>query len=76
MHFTDIIYNVISKISKIRQKYKNNQIVKESTSQVSDIIFDACMKHENYLIKIFDEDLFYNYYILYQHFKIAPKIQK
>ena len=29
MHFTDIIYIVISKISKIRQKYKNNPIVKE-----------------------------------------------
>ena len=37
MHFTDIIYIVISKISNIRQKYKNNPIVKEK-AQVSWVI--------------------------------------
>ena len=48
MYLTDIIYIIISKISKIRQKYKKNPIVKRSTSQVSDIILDACMKYYYY----------------------------
>ena len=43
---------------------------------MSDIIFDACMKYENYPIKIVGEDVFYNYYILYQNFKNSPKIKK
>ena len=33
MHFTDIIYIVITKISKIRQKYKNNPIVKKAQAR-------------------------------------------
>ena len=38
------------KISKIRQKFKNSTIVKRSTTQVSDIIFEACMQCQNYPI--------------------------
>ena len=41
------ISNHYLKISKIRQKFKNISIVKKSTSQVSDIILDACMKFGN-----------------------------
>ena len=44
-----ILYHYF-KISKIRQKLKNGSIVKKSTSQVSDIILDACIKFENYPI--------------------------
>ena len=36
------------KISKNRQKLKNSPIVKKRTSQVSDIILDACIKFQNY----------------------------
>ena len=35
------------KISKIRQKFKNSPIVKKSTTQVSDIILDACINFES-----------------------------
>ena len=54
-------------ISKIRQKFKNNLIVKISTSQLGDIILDACMKFENYPIKTVGVDAFYSYYILYHY---------
>ena len=64
------------KISKIRQKFKNSPIVKKSTSQVSDIILDACMKFKNYLIKTVGEDAFYSYYISYHYFKISKIRQK
>ena len=40
-----------------------------------DIIFDACMKYENYPIEIVGEDVFYSYYILYQNFKIRQKLK-
>ena len=73
------LYIIISKNSKIRQKYKNNPIVKRITSQVSDIILDVWMKFENYLIKTVGEDAFYSYYILYhifKNFKNSPKNQK
>ena len=53
------------KISKIRQKSKKNPIVKRSTSQVGDMILDACMKFENYPIKTVGVDAFYSYYISY-----------
>ena len=43
------------KISKIRQKFKNSSIVKKNTTQVSNIIFDACMQYENYSIKTVGE---------------------
>ena len=77
MYFTDIIYYIIiSKNSKIRQKYKKNQIVKRNTSQVSDIILDVCMKFENYPIEIVGKDAFYSYYILYHIFKISKIRQK
>ena len=37
---------------------------KKRTSQVSDIILDACMKFQNYPIKTVGGDAFYSYYIL------------
>ena len=64
------------KISKIRQKFKNSPIVKKSTTQVSDIILDACMQYENYPIKTVGEEAFYSYYILYHYFKIISKIRQ
>ena len=73
-----ITYNILYhyfKISKIRPKYKNSLIVKRSTSQVSDIILDACMQFENYPITTVGEEAFYSYYI-YHYFKNSPKIQK
>ena len=39
-------------------------MVKKSTSKVSDIILDACMKFQNYPIKIVGGDAFYSHYIL------------
>ena len=42
-------------------------------------MLDACIKFQNYLIKIVGEDAFYSYYILYNYFKNlknSPKIQK
>ena len=77
MHFTvTIYYTIISKISKIRQKYKNSPIVKTSTSQVSDIMLVACMKFQNYPIKTVGGDAFYSYYILYHYFKNFKKSPK
>ena len=64
------------KISKIRQKFKNNLIIKKSTSQVSNIILDSCIEFENYPIKIVGEDAFYNYHTLYCYFKISKIRQK
>ena len=54
-----ILYHYF-KISKIRQKFKN-PIVKKSTSQVSDIILDACMQYESYPINTVGEEAFYSY---------------
>ena len=70
-----ILYHYF-KISKIRQKFKNSLIVKKSTSQVSNIILDACVEFENYPIKTVGEDAFYSYYILYHYFKISKIRQK
>ena len=70
-----ILYHYF-KISKIRQKFKNSPIVKKSTSQVSDIILNACIKLENYPIKSVGEEAFYSYYILYHYFKISKIRQK
>ena len=67
-----ILYHYF-KISKIRQKFKNNSIVKKSTSQ---IILDACIKFESYPIKSVGEEAFYSYYILYHYFKISKIRQK
>ena len=64
------------KISKIRQKFKNIPIVKKSTTQVSDIILEACMQYENHSIKTVGEEAFYSYYILYHYFKISKIRQK
>ena len=70
-----ILYHYF-KISKIRQKFLNNPIVKKSTTQVSDIILDTCMQYENYPIKTVGEEAFYSYYILYHYFKISKIPQK
>ena len=67
------------KISKIRQKFKNSPIVKKSTTQVGDIILDACINFESYTTKTVGEEAFYSFYTLYHYFKISknsPKIQK
>ena len=73
MYFTDTMhYTIISKF----QKFKNNLIVKISTSQLSDITLDACIKFKNYPIKTVGEDAFYSYYILYHYFKISKIRQK
>ena len=64
-----ILYHYF-KFSKIRQKFQNNLIIKISTSQLADIILDACMKFKNYPIKTVGVDAFYSYYILYHYFKI------
>ena len=61
------MYSIVTlyytKISKIRQKFKNDQIVKKSMSQMRDIIFVACIKCKSYPIKTVGEDAFCSYYI-------------
>ena len=52
-----ILYHYF-KISKIRQKIKNSLIVKKSTTQVRDIIFDACINFESYPTKTVGGDRF------------------
>ena len=54
------ILNHYFKISKIRQKFKNSPIVKKSTSQVCDIILDACINFESYPTKTVGGDRFWN----------------
>ena len=69
MHITVTIYHtIISKFQNFK-KFKNSPIVKKSTSQVSNIMLDACMQFENYPMKTVGEEAFYNYYILYHSFK-------
>ena len=63
-------------LTKKKNRHKYSLIVKRSTSQVSDIILDACMQFENYPITTVGEEAFYSYYILYHYFKNSPKIQK
>ena len=59
MHFiATIFYIIISKISKIRQKYKNSPIIKKSTSQDGDIILDTCIKFGSYPTKTVGGDRF------------------
>ena len=61
MHFiVTIYYNIISKFQKIDENSKS-LMVKKSTSQVSDIILDTCMKFQNYPIKTVGGDAFYSY---------------
>ena len=69
-------YTIISKFQKFAKNSKKNLIVKISTSQLVDIILDACMKFENYPIKTVGLDAFYSYYILYHYFKISKIRQK
>ena len=65
MHFTvTIYYNIISKFQKIAKNSKIVRWSKKSTSQMSDIILDACMKFQNYQIKTVEGDAFHNHYIL------------
>ena len=73
-----IYYTIISKNSKIRKKYKNGSIVKRSTDQAADIIPDACLKLENYPIKLLENMHLQQLYIipLFENFKNSPKIQK
>ena len=52
-----ILYHYF-KISKIRKKFKNSPIVNKSTSQVSDIVLNVCIKFESYPIKTVGEDRF------------------
>ena len=76
MHITVTIYHtIISKFHNFK-KFKNSPIVKKSTSQVSDIMLDACMQFENYPMKTVGEEAFYNYYILYHYFKSSKIRQK
>ena len=76
MHITVTIYHtIISKFQNLK-KFKNSPIVKKSTSQVSDIMLDACMQFENYPMKTVGEEAFYNYYILNHYFKISKIRQK
>ena len=70
-----ILYHYF-KISKIRQKFKNSPIVKKSTTQVSDIILDACINFESYPTKTVGEEALYSFYILYHYFKISKIRQK
>ena len=63
-----ILYHYF-KISKIRQKFKNSVIVKNSKSQVSDIILDGCMQLEKFPIKTVEE-AFYSYDILYNFYSM------
>ena len=58
-----ILYHYF-KISKNRQKFKNSSMVKKSTSHMSDIILDACIKFQNYPIKTVGGDAFHSHYIL------------
>ena len=56
--------------------FQNFQKLKKSTSQADDIILDACMKFENYLIKTVGEDAFCSYCILCNYFKISKTRKK
>ena len=58
------------------QKFKNCPIVKKSTSQVINIILNACMEFENYSINTVGEEAFYSYYILYLFFFKISKIRQ
>ena len=45
------IITLFQNLNKSQKKFKNSPTVKISKGQVSDIIFDACMKFQNYPIK-------------------------
>ena len=78
----EAFYSYYTIISKSRKFAKNSKIFrssKKSTTQVSDIILDACMQYENYRVKTVGEEAFYSYHYtipLFQNFKNSPKIQK
>ena len=55
---------------------QNGPIVHKSTSQIADIIFNVCMKFENYPKKTALGEAFYRYYILYHYFKNSKIRQK
>ena len=51
-------YTIISKSLKIHQKFKNDPIIKKSTSQVANLVVNICVKFESYPIKTVGEDRF------------------
>ena len=63
------IYQTI--ISKFQKFAKNSPIVKKSTSQLCNIILEACMQYETHPIKTVGEESFYSYFILYHYIKIS-----
>ena len=67
-----ILYHYF-KILKIRQKFKNNLIVKKNISQVSNIILDACVEIENCPIKTVGKEAFYSYYMTYYNLDFMPQ---
>ena len=74
MYFTVTIYdNIISKFQKNCQKFKNSLMVKKSTRQMNDFILDACIKFQNYSIKIVGGNAFYSHY---RYYNIISKFQK
>ena len=73
MYFTDTIYYTnISKNSKIRQKHKNDPIVKRNMKQAGDIILDASMKFEKYPIKLLEK----RHFTITIYYTIISKFQK
>ena len=60
MHFAvTIYYTIISKILEIRQKFKNDPIVKKSTCQVANLVVIIWIKFESYPIKTVGGDRFW-----------------
>ena len=59
-----ILYHCFKISKKIAKNSKIVRLLKKSTSQMSDIIPDACMKFQNYPIKTVGGDAFYSHYIL------------
>ena len=65
------LYHYFKTSKKSPKVQRIGPIFKRSTSQADDIILDACMKFENYLIKTVREDAFCSYCILNNYFKIS-----
>ena len=70
------LYHYIKTSKNSPKLQRNGPIFKKSTSQADDIIHDACMKFENYLIQTVGEDAFCSYCILYNYFKISKTRKK
>ena len=78
MHFTDIIYIVISKISKIRQKYKNNSIVKKAQARLVTSYLISVLNLEAIRLKLFVDmhSIVTIYYTVISKFQKFAKNQK